>query len=96
MSIVKKSDYKVGWQVNPFVTIVLHKKDKAVLEAIKKFFGADSINHHGPQLLQFRIYNKKDLASVIFHFKKFQLFTKNGQTLCYNAKLLKSFLADNI
>ena len=67
---------------NPFVTIVLHKKDKAVLEAIKNFFGAGSITNHGPQLLQFRIYNKKDLASVIFHFKKFQLLTKKMGRLC--------------
>lgn len=76
VSITPRKDCKSGWWVLPCLIIVLHEKDKAVLEAIQKFFGVGSITYQGPQLLQFRIYNKKDLASVIFHFKKFQLLTK--------------------
>ena len=73
--IVKKK-YKLGWQVQPSFNIGLHDKYKPVLEAIKNFFGAGSISRHSPQLLQLLISDKKGLASVYFHFKKWKLITK--------------------
>jgi hypothetical protein len=57
-------------------TIALHKKDIALLEQMKSYFGVGRIHKHGPQLLQFRVFSVKDLAVIINYFDKYPLITQ--------------------
>lgn len=65
-----------GWRVQLFFQITLHKKDKALLESIKRFFGVGQINISGKNLLQYRVQNFKELAIIINHFTNFPLITQ--------------------
>ena len=38
ISVCKNEKYKTGWSVEPCFSIVLHKKDKAVLERIQAYW----------------------------------------------------------
>ena len=76
VSIVKNKNLKHGWQVDPCFQISLHKKDKPVFEAIKKFLGVGHVTWHGPKAVQLRVQSLKELETVINHFQKFSLITK--------------------
>ena len=85
--ITENKELNLGWRVQARFQISLHNKDRSVLEGIKNFFvrpsilrgpslfGGGEICRHGPNTLQLRITNQKDLATVYYHFKKFQLIT---------------------
>ena len=75
VSIIKYQKLKLGWRVKPSFTIVLHERDKAVFEAIKKSLGVGKISQQGPNTLQFRIQSLKEFETVIIHFDKFPLNT---------------------
>lgn len=69
LSVVRNKESKVGWRVKPLFQIGLHKKDKALLEQIKSYFGVGKINStHGPETIQYYVASVKDLAVVISHF----------------------------
>ena len=56
--------------------IGLHKKDLALLELIKAFFGVGTIGVQGQKCVQLRVYSIEDLEVIISHFDKYPLLTK--------------------
>ena len=58
--------------------ISLHKKDKPLLEDIKKYFGSQVVNITKERLesIQFRVSSVKDLTVIIDHFNKYPLITR--------------------
>ncbi len=69
--------YKLDWRVGAIFSINIHKKDRAILELIKSFFGGiGKISNHSENSLQYRVVSNNDLISVIIpHFDKFPLIT---------------------
>lgn len=67
---------KIGWYVFLDFKITLHKKDKDLLDQIKKYFGIGEISKHGEQTINYGIRSIKDLQLIINHFDKFSLKTK--------------------
>jgi len=43
ISVIKDNRYKTGWSIQLFFKILLHLKDRALLEKIKKYFGVVSV-----------------------------------------------------
>ena len=75
ISITRDKKNKVGWGVKLIFKIVLHKKDKALLEQIQSFLGVGGIYQDG-NCLQYRVESIKDLPKVIKFFDEYQLITK--------------------
>lgn len=75
ISITEDKRQKLGWQVRPCFQIALHRKDKALLEAIQKYFGVGKISRQGPQALQLEMQSLNEIEIVIKHFNKYQLIT---------------------
>ena len=67
---------KNGWEIEHRFAIVLHVKDKALLQEIQSYLGVGKIYKHGPESLQFLVTSFKELDTVINHFKKYPLITK--------------------
>ena len=42
ISVTKNNQYSIGWRVQLFFKILLHIKDKAILEEIQRFLGVGS------------------------------------------------------
>ena len=78
ISITKKNNLKIGWNVQLRMQISLHKKDKPLLEDIKKYFGSQVVNITKERLesIQFRVSSVKDLTVIIDHFNKYPLITR--------------------
>ena len=76
VSVFPNKNNKFGWAVKPGFSIVLHKKDIAVLEEIKKILGVGKISPQYPNKLQFQVQSLKDLGSIIKFFKKYKLHTQ--------------------
>lgn len=77
--IIRKSPkHKTGWRVEAVFQIGLHKKDKAVLEHIQKFFeGIGNIYKHGKDTMQYKVTNLQDLTNIIIpHFENLPLITQ--------------------
>jgi hypothetical protein len=78
VSIRKKSDYKVGWVVEPIFSIHLHGRDTALLYRIKSYFGVGTIRTNkitGSCL--YSVNSKKDIINVIIpHFSNYPLLTQ--------------------
>lgn len=71
-----KSDGKLGWRVNVSFLIVLHVKDKALLEQIQTFFGGVGTVKVYKDTVRFDISSVKDLFNVIIpHFKSYPLLS---------------------
>ena len=67
---------KTGWRVWGCISIGLHVKDHAILEAIQKFWGAGKIYKQGDNAVQIQFLSKQEFAKVIKHFNNFPLKTK--------------------
>jgi NADH:ubiquinone oxidoreductase subunit K len=76
VSVVESSTTKTGWAVQPKFSIILHNKDKSVLEKIKLFLGVGRISTLGLQDIQFEVRSLKELEIIIKHFEIFFLHTK--------------------
>ena len=78
VNVVKDNKYKTGWRIQLAFSITLHKKDKALLEEIKIYFGEiGSFNtKHGPDTIKYLVYSIEDLAVVIHHFDKYPMITE--------------------
>lgn len=78
VNVVKDNKYKTGWRIQLAFSITLHKKDKALLEDIKIYFGEiGSFNtKHGPDTIKYLVYSIEDLAVVIHHFDKYPMITE--------------------
>ena len=75
-SIARDKKYKYGWRPEPRFQIGLHKKDKGILDGIKKFFEIGHIALQGSNAVQLKVSSLKEFEHVIKHFKKFPLITK--------------------
>ena len=77
LAIGKNSKYKNGYYVNPGFSIVLHEKDKLLLEKIQEFFGGiGTLKNRKGNFIQWRVFSIKDLDKIIAHFDQYQLVTK--------------------
>jgi hypothetical protein len=75
--IGKSPQYKTGWKVQAVFEISLHKKDLAILEFIKFYFGGlGNITKHGKDKIHLRVTSKADLSTIIDHFNKYPLLTQ--------------------
>ena len=59
----------------------MHRKDQAVLDAIKKSLGVGNISRQGPQALQLEVQSLNEIEIVIKHFNKYQLITSKQADL---------------
>ena len=74
--IARNKKYKHGWRPDPRFQIGLHKKDKGILDGIKKFLQVGHISLQGSNAVQLKVSSLKEFEHVIKHFKKFPLITK--------------------
>ncbi len=66
VSITKREENKTGWQVQAFLKLILHKKDRAILEMIRAYFnGVGNINNNGKDSIEYRVASLKDLTQVV-------------------------------
>ena len=77
--IVKRSRVKVGWEVQLFFQIILHNKDKWLLEQIQSYFAVGRINKCGTQSIRYRVSSIEDLIKIIDHFEKFPLISSAAE-----------------
>lgn len=77
-NVTKNPNFKAGYKVGLVFSIILHVKDKDLLENFKNFFpkAEGSIYTHGPQSIQLRVFSVKDLPVLINHFDQFPLITQ--------------------
>lgn len=74
VSVNSHKEMSVGYQVLPEFTVVQHKRDAKLLEALKSFFKCGVVRVNHGDRLAFRVRSLKDLASVIVpFFKKYPL-----------------------
>jgi len=76
VSVVDKADQKVGKSVRVLFQISLHKKDKALLNKIKKYFGVGTVIDRKDNVFYYKVSQAKDLMLIIDHFDKFFLLTQ--------------------
>lgn len=69
-----RSDSKTKWRVKAIFTICLSRKDLAILENIKIWFGIGHIYSSGTKIY-YRVESFKDLQVIIDHFDKYPLVT---------------------
>ena len=68
---------RIGLTVQAKFQISLHKKDRAILEEIKLYFGVGFIYKHGKNSLQYQVKSLHDLTNIIIpHFDKYSLITQ--------------------
>jgi len=75
LSILKNDKYNIGFSVQLFFGISLHKKDKAILELFQSFWGVGIIRDN-PGFVSFKVTNSEDLKVVIDHFDNYPLITQ--------------------
>ena len=76
ISVTKNEKYVSGWRVQLFFTILLHNKDKPLLEMVQKFFGVGSIIAYEDNSVEYVVSSFEDLKVIIGHFMKYPLITK--------------------
>lgn len=74
--IRKSKTHKLGWSVELCFQIDIHRKDIAILEEIKNYFGSGEIYNHRLQTVQYRVQSIKGIMNIINHFDKYPLITQ--------------------
>ena len=64
VTFIKDKSYKSGWQIKTSFSIGLHKKDLALLEKIKIYFGVGGISQKGVNGVQYYVNSPKDLLII--------------------------------
>jgi len=73
----KTPKIQTGYQVKYEFTIVLHDRDRALLENVQLFFnGISGIDKHGKFSSKYRVSSIKDILVIIDHFDKYPLLTQ--------------------
>lgn len=69
---------RLGWIARCVFVIVVHIKDRDLLELIQLYFnGVGNITKHGKDSIQYHVTSLKDLMKyVIPHFDKYPLITQ--------------------
>lgn len=81
VSIVDRAELKTGKSVRTIFQISLHKKDKALLYLIQKYFGVGEVIERNDGAFYYRVSQVKDLMVVLAHFNKYPLLTQKGADL---------------
>ena len=90
VAVRKNENLKLGWEVMPGFTIVLHNKDKPLIVGIQKSLQVDGkFYRQGPDKLQLQVHSIKELESVIIHFDKFELLTQKRYDFRFSKRVLK-------
>ena len=73
----KNPKYRIGFAVEVYFSISLHKKDLRILQEIKAYFGVGKIRKDVRDLVKFRVESLKEIVdSIIPHFEKYPLITQ--------------------
>ena len=75
VSINKSPKMTLGWQVLPEFRVVQHKRDEAVLDKLKTFFGFGNIVVNHGDRKEFRVRGLENLNKIIQFFKENPLKT---------------------
>lgn len=75
VSINKLPKMTLGWQVLPEFRVVQHKRDEAVLDKLKTFFGFGNIVVNHGDRKEFRVRDLENLNKIIQFFKENPLKT---------------------
>lgn len=81
VSIVDRAELKVGKSVRVLFQISVHKKDKALLDLIRKFFGVGVVIDRKDDVFYYKVSKVQDLILVLAHFEKYSLLTQKGADL---------------
>lgn len=76
VTFIKDKSYKSGWQIKTSFSIGLHKKDLALLERIKIYFGVGGISQKGVNGIQYYVNSPKDLLIIENHLYNYPLLTQ--------------------
>ena len=77
ISVIRNQKLNLGWRVQLFFSICLHKKDKSFLEKIKNYFGgAAKIYAHSVESILYNVTSIKSLQVIIAHFYRFPLISQ--------------------
>ena len=73
----KNPKYRVGFVVEAYFSITLHKKDLKILQDIQSYFGVGKIRNDVNDKVKFRVESLKDIVNeIIPHFEKYSLITQ--------------------
>jgi len=73
----KTPKISIGYQVKYEFAIVLHDRDRALLEKVQLFFnGIGGIDQHGKSSSKYRVSSIKDISVILDHFDKYPLLTQ--------------------
>lgn len=75
-----KSKILVGWQVIPVFQILLHQRDKELLELIKSSLGVGRVTKVGKRYA-FTVSSLNEILKIISHFEKYPLITQKKADL---------------
>lgn len=75
VSIYKDNKFNTGWRIKLNFPIILHEKDKPLLEQIKILLKVGSITKQRSKAIQFRVQSIKELKKIFGHFEKYPLIT---------------------
>jgi hypothetical protein len=77
VKILKSKRLKSGWDVQLCFQITAHRKDRALLEMIRAYFGGvGSITKEREDTIQYRVSSIKDFNVIINHFDNYPLLTQ--------------------
>ena len=76
VTFIKDKSYKSGWQIKTSFSIGLHKKDLALLEELKNYFGVGGISPKGVNGVQYYVNSPKDLLIIENHLVNYPLLTQ--------------------
>lgn len=92
LKISKRSGGRNGWDIVPSFIIVLHNKDKSILEGLKSFFKVGNIFKHGDTNVQYQVNSVADLQILIEHFNNYPLLTKKHIDFLLFKEIVSIFL----
>lgn len=81
VSIVDRPELKTGKSVRVIFQISLHKKDKALLDLIRDYFGVGVVKDRKDGAFYYKVSQVQDLMLVLAHFEKYPLLTQKGGDL---------------
>jgi LAGLIDADG endonuclease len=76
LAILRSKNNKIGRRVRLYFEITLHKKDKVLLELIKKDISVGNIFDKVNDSIQYSVTSVKELQIIREHFDKYPLHTK--------------------
>ena len=68
VGITRHKDMFAGYQVLPEFTVVQHKRDIALLYALKEYFGTGVVRTNHGDRMAYRVRNKKHLMEIVVPF----------------------------